>query len=115
MDQIEARQGTRQWQANEYNLQFERVITKVEDKKIFIDNPIVMAMEPKYGIGEIYKYSFDGRLYNVGIENLYCESEYITDTSENHSWDAVSLVQVSMAAWIATVSSVLPSPLAPKS
>jgi hypothetical protein len=103
MDQIEARQGTKQWQANEYNLQFERVITKVQGNKIFIDNPIVMAMEPKYGVGEIYKYSFDGRISNVGIENLYCESEYLTDTSENHSWDAISFSKIENG-WIRNVT-----------
>src|SRR5688572_3825289 len=103
MDQIVAREGTRQWQANEYNLQFERVITKVEGNKIFIDNPIVMEMEPKYGIGEIYKYSFDGRISNVGIENLYCESEYLTDTSENHSWDAVSFDKIENG-WVRNVT-----------
>jgi len=91
MDRIEARKGTKQWQANEYNLQFERVVTKVEANKIFIDNPVVMSMEPKYGIAEVYKYSYAGRISNVGVENLYCESEYKTDTSEDHSWDAVSI------------------------
>src|SRR5205085_1946760 len=90
MDQIEGRQGTKQWQASEYNLQYERVITKTEGNTVFIDNPIVMAMEPKYGGAEIYKYSFDGCISNVGIEDLYCESEYTSDTAENHSWDAVS-------------------------
>jgi hypothetical protein len=94
MDQIEGRQGTKQWQASEYNLQYERVITKVEGNKIFIDNPIVMAMETKYGGGEIFKYNFDGRISNVGIENLYCESEYLSDTAENHSWDAVSFDKI---------------------
>ena len=62
MDQIEERQGTKQWQAKEYDLQFERIITKIEGNKIFIDNPIVMAMETKYGGAEIYKYSFEGRI-----------------------------------------------------
>ena len=76
MDQIVERQGTKQWQAEEYNFTFERVITKVEGNKIFIDNPVVMAMETKYGGGEIYKYNFDGRIEQVGIENIYCESEY---------------------------------------
>jgi hypothetical protein len=103
MDQIVARPGTKQWQPNEYNLQYERVITKVEGNKIFIDNPIVMAMEPKYGGGEIYKYTFDGRIHNVGIENLYCESEYLSDTAENHSWDAVSFDKVENG-WVKNVS-----------
>ncbi|HWI93068.1 MAG TPA: hypothetical protein VNT20_17445 [Flavisolibacter sp.] len=94
MDQIVERPGTKQWKPNEYNLQYERVITKIEGNKIFIDNPIVMAMEPKYGGGEIYKYTFDGRINNVGIENLYCGSQYTSDTAENHSWDAVSFDKI---------------------
>jgi hypothetical protein len=103
MDQIEARPGTKQWQPGEYNLQYERRVTKVEDNKIFIDNPVVMAMEPKYGTGEIYKYTFDGRINNVGIENLSCESEYLSDTSENHSWDAVSFDKIENG-WVKNVS-----------
>ena len=55
MDQIVERNGTKQWKADEYNIQFERTITKIEGNKIFIDNPIVMAMGPKYGIPVIYK------------------------------------------------------------
>ena len=73
MDQIDLRDGTKQWQANEYNLQFERTIIKIEGNKIYIDNPVVLAMETKYGGGEIYKYTFE-RISKVGIENLYCES-----------------------------------------
>ena len=103
MDQMVERPGTKQWQPKEYNLQYERVITKVEGNKIFIDNPIVMAMEPKYGGGEIYKYTFDGRINNVGIENLSCESEYLSDTSENHSWDAVSFDKIENG-WVKNVS-----------
>ncbi|MBS1567659.1 MAG: hypothetical protein JST39_24965, partial [Bacteroidetes bacterium] len=103
MDQIEARDGTKQWQAKEYDLQFERVITKIEGNKIFIDNPIVMPMETKYGGAEIYKYSFDGRISHVGVENLYCESEYEKDTSENHAWDAVAFNKIEQG-WVNKVT-----------
>jgi hypothetical protein len=102
MDQIEARNGTKQWQADEYNLNYERVITRVEGNKIFIDNPIVMAMEPKYGIGEIFKYTFEGRITQVGIEDLYCESVYDSDTAENHAWDAVHFNRIEQG-WVRNV------------
>lgn len=104
MDQIEERKGTKQWKASEYNVQFERVITKVEGNKVFIDNPIVMAMETKYGGGEIYKYTFEGRLSKVGIENLYCESKFESDTAENHGWDAISFNKIENG-WIRNVTS----------
>jgi hypothetical protein len=37
----------------------------------------------------VYKYTFDGRVAEVGIENLVIESEYANDTDENHGWIAV--------------------------
>ncbi len=103
MDQIEAREGTKQWQPKEYDLLFERVITKIEGRKIFMDNPVVMPMETKYGGAEIYKYTFEGRIKHVGIENIYCESEFEKDTSENHAWSAISFNRIEQG-WIRKVT-----------
>ena len=92
MDQIVERQGTKQWQGGgEYDLKFERKITKIIGNTISIDNPIVMAMETKYGGGEIYKSSFEGRISEVGVENIRFESEFAHDTDENHAWVAVEI------------------------
>lgn len=104
MDQIDAREGTVQWKAEDYDLHFERKITAVKGNKITIDNPVVMAMETEYGGGEIYKYTFEGRISEVGIEDLLLESAYQTDTDENHGWDAVSLNRVENA-WVSNVTS----------
>ncbi|MEO8406533.1 MAG: hypothetical protein ABI480_18120 [Chitinophagaceae bacterium] len=103
MDQIDARDGTKQWTAAEYSFKFERVITMVTGSKIFIDNPVVLAMETKYGGGEIFKYNFEGRLSKVGIENIYCESQYESDTAENHAWDAVSFDKIENG-WVKNVT-----------
>ncbi|MDB5192668.1 MAG: hypothetical protein JWQ96_2231, partial [Segetibacter sp.] len=103
MNQIVERNGTKQWQANEYNLMYERVVQKVEGNKVFIDNPVVMEMEPKYGGGEIYKYEFAGRINKVGIENLYMQSEYMSDTAENHGWDAISYEKIENG-WVRNVT-----------
>lgn len=91
MDQMESRGGTRQWQPKEYDLRFERSIVKIEGSKITLDNPLVMPMETKYGGGELYKYTFEGRIRHVGIENITCESTFDSDTAENHAWDAVAI------------------------
>ncbi|RXK61667.1 hypothetical protein ESA94_01225 [Lacibacter luteus] len=103
MDQIEDRGGTRQWQPKEYDLEFERVITKIEGNKISIDNPIVMPMEQKYGGAEIYKYSFANRINHVGIEHLSFESSFETDTSENHAWDAIKMNKIENS-WVRNVT-----------
>ncbi len=104
MNEIEVRDSTsRQWDPVEYGLHYERVITKIEKNRIFIDNPIVMAMEEQYGGGEIYKYSFNGRISNIGIENLFCESEYVGDEDEDHGWDAIFFNRVE-DGWITKVT-----------
>ncbi len=90
MDQINQKDSTlRQWSPAEYNTSFERVITRIDNKTIYIDNPVVMAIEEKYGGGEIYKYSFDGRIMQVGVEDILCESEYAGNEDEDHGWVAV--------------------------
>ncbi|RPE12488.1 hypothetical protein EGT74_02745 [Chitinophaga lutea] len=90
MDQIESRGGTRQWQPKEYDLRYERTVVAVQGNRVTLDNPVVMPMETKYGGGELYKYTFDGRIRQVGVEDLTCESTFDSDTAENHAWDAVA-------------------------
>ena len=104
MDQIEPGNGTVQWTAQEYNLEFERTITAIKRNEIFIDNPIVMAMEDQYGGGEIYAYTFDGRIAEVGIENMLVESEFNGDTDEDHGWDAISFNKIENS-WISGITS----------
>ena len=86
MDCIVERKGTRQWKASEYNLSYEREVIKVEGKRIYIDNPIVMQMEKKYGGGEVYKYTFNGRIREVGVMNICLESEFEDYEDTNHGW-----------------------------
>lgn len=90
MDKMIERQGTKQWQAKEYNLSFERKITAIEGNTIFIDNPVMMALDKKYGGGEIFKYTYSGRITEVGIEHILFDSDYTSDTDEDHGWVAVS-------------------------
>lgn len=91
MDQIVERSGTRQWNTQEYNLAFERKITKVEGNRIFIDNPVVMEMDKNYGGGEIYKYIFEDRICEVGISNLCLESEFNSYEDTEHGWIGVQI------------------------
>ncbi len=104
MDQITGRNGTKQWQATEYNLSFERGITRIEGNKIFIDNPIVMPMEPQYGVPCIFKYEFSKRINHVGVEQLFFQSDYTSDTAENHGWQAVIYDRIENS-WVRNVTS----------
>ena len=104
MDRIEARQGTKQWKAAEYNLSYEREIMAVDGDKITVDNPVVMAMEAQYGGGEIFKYEYKGRLKEVGVENILFESDYASDTDEDHGWIALEFDGIENG-WVSDVTS----------
>lgn len=104
MDRIVERQGTKQWKAAEYNLNFEREITAIAGDKISIDNPIVMALDQQYGGGEIFRYDYKGRIKEVGIENILFESAYTSDTDEDHGWIAVDFDHIENG-WITGVTS----------
>ena len=95
MDQIERRDSnTLQWAVQDYGLKYERVIMAIAGDSILLDNPVVMAMEDKYGGGEIYRYRFAGRIRDVGVEDLQCVSAYKNDTDEDHAWSAVFVNRV---------------------
>jgi hypothetical protein len=103
MDQIIAREGTKQWQPADYDLTFNRNITRLDGNRVFIDNPIVMAMETKYGGGAVYKYNFPGRIAEVGVENMRIESEYASDTDEDHGWTAIQFNKIENG-WVRNIT-----------
>lgn len=104
MDQIEERDGTIQWAASGYHLYFERIITAINGNKVYLDNPVVMQMDQKYGGSYLMKYQFNGRIKNCGIENLRMESTYQSATDENHGWNAINFSKVEQA-WVQNVVS----------
>jgi hypothetical protein len=104
MNRIVAREGTQQWKASEYVLRFERTITKIFGNTIIVDNPVMMSIDATYGGAEICKYSFEERIEHVGIESLYCETVYKSDTDEAHAWDAISFNKIENG-WVRKVTS----------
>jgi hypothetical protein len=62
-----------------------------------------MAMEENYGGGAIYRYQFNGRINNVGVENMVCESEYVSDTDEDHGWNAIFMNRIENS-WVQNVT-----------
>ncbi len=103
MDQIIERNGTKQWSPDQYNLAFERQIVKVEGNTLYIDNPIVMQMETKYGGGQVYKYSFADRVSEVGVTDLCIESVYQNYEDANHAWTGV-MIDKAENCWVKNVT-----------
>ncbi|MES2982476.1 MAG: IPT/TIG domain-containing protein [Verrucomicrobiota bacterium] len=92
------------WTTATYTIPFERAITKIIGNEVFLDSPVVVPMQTKYGGGEVRKIVrvSGNRLNNVGIENL---SVSCPDgaADKNRISDAVYFNQVENS-WISGVT-----------
>jgi hypothetical protein len=69
--------GRNRWRP--FNITWDRIITEVKGNTITIDAPIFCAIETSWGGGEVLKYDSQGRIEQVGVENLRGISEYNPD------------------------------------
>ncbi|MEO0531522.1 MAG: hypothetical protein AAF266_13250, partial [Planctomycetota bacterium] len=94
MDMIPPRDdgGTvNQWSPGSFNLRYDRVITRIEGDRVFVDAPLTNSFEQQYGGGTIRRYTWANRIENVGVENLRAESDFASATDEDHSWNFLSI------------------------
>lgn len=81
------------WVASSYDMNSQRKVTAVNGNLITLDAPIMDIIDPVYSTGELMKYS-DNRIQKCGIENMRILSNYISETDENHGWEAVSFDKI---------------------
>lgn len=93
-----------QWQAGSFDLRYDRVITRIEGDRVFVDAPLTNSFEQQYGGGQIKRYNWGGRIENVGVENLRAESDFASATDEDHSWTFVS-VDKAQNVWVRDTTS----------
>lgn len=102
------------WTTNNYQLDFDRIITRIEGNRITVDAPITCAIEAKYAGGTIRKFTWSGRIHNVGIEDIRGVSDFdpsVTTNSpsptyysdENHAWNFIQFNSVENA-WVRRVT-----------
>lgn len=82
------------WTPSKYTVTYRRVITDVKGGEITFDAPIVDLIKPTYAKGFVYKYTWQGKIEEVGIENIQLDSYYASETDEDHAWNAVSFNNV---------------------
>ncbi len=92
------------WTASYYEDRWERVITVIDGNEVTVDVPLVQAIDERYGGGSMYKCAAGVRNRQVGIENMWLESEYDSSTDETHGWTAIELSNVE-DAWVRQVTS----------
>lgn len=93
------------WEPGDFDLRWERTVVSSSPTSVTVDVPLTNALDPAYGTSYINRYRWDGRLRNVGIENLRCLSEYHPENpkDENHRWMAIT-VENAEDGWVRRVT-----------
>ena len=109
MDMIPPRSdgGTiNQWTSSTLKLEFDRVITRIEGNRIFVDAPLPQSFDQTYGGGTIKRTTWTNRIENVGIENLRGDSDYDLNNEEDeaHGWDFIS-IDAAQNVWVKDIFS----------
>jgi hypothetical protein len=104
-----------QWKPGSKDLRFQRVVTAVEGNRVTLDTPLVNALQREYGGGSLTKYTFPGRIEEVGIESLRGDTEYdeskrdrvifTQPADEEHAWDFIVFDRV-RHGWVRDVTAV---------
>ncbi|HZO84810.1 MAG TPA: DNRLRE domain-containing protein, partial [Verrucomicrobiae bacterium] len=81
MDQLE-----NPWTPGSRDIQSDRIVTRIEGNRIFLNAPLVCALDQRYGGGQIWKYTWSARIRNVGVEHIRGVSDYAATDDENHGW-----------------------------
>lgn len=91
------------WSPGSKNLSFDRVITRIDGKWITVDAPLPQTFELKYGGGQVWKYTWSGRIEKVGIEGIYGFCDYSGATDEAHAWNFIQMANL-QNAWVRDIT-----------
>lgn len=91
------------WTAAGYQLHHEREIIAINGYQITLNSPEVQTIENQYGGGEIFQYTFRRQIENIGLQSLYLESTFLSETDEEHGWIGIKFNDV-RNAWVRQVT-----------
>ncbi len=92
------------WTPEGYVMDSDRVITRIEGNRLTVDAPLTCAIEQRWGGGTIRKYTWSGRISNVGVEFLRGVSDYVGAEDEDHGWVFIQFSEVENA-WVRRTTS----------
>lgn len=93
------------WKTVDWTIDWDRSVVQINDNEIELDAPLTMELSPEKDHLELLRYSWPGRIQEVGVENLKISSTYHKDNlkDEQHRWLGIS-VENTKNAWIRQVN-----------
>lgn len=100
------------WLPGKMDIAWRRRIIAIGNGEVTIDAPLTTALESKagsasFGGGTVSTFTWPGRISQVGIEGLRCESDFdpANPHDEQHAWIAIGMESV-QNAWVRQVTAV---------
>lgn len=99
--------GWLRWLPGKMDVLIDRVLTAVDGDTLTLDAPLPMTLDAALARCEVQAYAWPGRLTEVGVENLRCESAFdrANPKDEEHAWMAVTLDAVENG-WVRQLTAV---------
>ena len=100
-----AKKAPRVWTAGELDIVWDRQIKSIKGNEVTLDAPISMDLNPDDTGTTLMRYTWPGRIFQVGIENLQLVSAYDKERpkDEDHAWMGITLEHV-RDAWVRGVT-----------
>lgn len=92
-----------QWEPGfRFDQSYERVITRIEGNRVFLDAPLTHGLDQQFGGGVIFRSAFT-RINQVGIENIRGKSDFTSPIDEDHASTFIELRAVE-DSWVTDVT-----------
>lgn len=105
MDDFGAETAWIGWKKNDWDITWNRVVTKISGNEVTLNAPLTMALDDVYGTAKVTLYSWSGRIEQIGIENILMKSTYNASNlkDEEHRWQGIS-IENTKNAWVKQVN-----------
>lgn len=93
------------WRPGTLDVRWDRTVARVDGDTITLDAPITTSLDAGHGGGTVAAYTWPGRIAQVGVENLRCESAFdpANPLDEEHAWGAISF-ENAQDCWVRQVT-----------
>ncbi|UKM64307.1 DUF6298 domain-containing protein [Flavobacteriaceae bacterium GSB9] len=92
------------WKTRSWDIRANRVVSNIQGNSITLNAPLTFVSDD-YSQIEVIKYSWKGRINNIGVENLSIQSTYNNSNlkDEEHRWFGISMENVKNA-WVRQIN-----------
>jgi hypothetical protein len=93
------------WRPGTMDLRWDRIVTKIDGDVITLDAPLTAVLDAALSRAQVVVYRWPGRIRQVGVENLRCESVHDSANPHDgeHAWVAIRMDAV-QDAWVRQVA-----------